>query len=744
MPRNSTLQVLRGTSGLAALILWGGVGATANANPTQPSKQVVATGTTTRTAPAVDSTAGDIVVTAQRRSERLQDVPIAITALGSDELAHRGITDLASLRGAVPGLSIPGSAGLGVMSLAIRGITSQPQPIGAGQATAIYLDGVYLSNPSAAFFALDDVARIEVLRGPQGTLYGRNATAGAINIVTRQPGDKLEGGANISYGNFNSILVTSSLSGPVGGGFSAGVSGSYSRHDGYARNLVTGHRLDNSNGYTIRAKLRYKSYDGVFDATASADISHTTAKPYWRALYSSLAPNATYVGIGDPNTFSSDAPSEAFSALRLVSKGVALTMNYKASDALTLTSISSLRNFTDYEGYDLDGSAVRAVISSTDFSNHTFNQEIRAVATLKRFRATIGGNYFSETAHLLFPTLSAISQQPVNAAYDTSKLHTAAVFGQFEYDLTDRFTAVAGLRFNHESRDYSVAYTPSPPGVTTTGKSSANVLIPSIGLNFKATPNILLYAKAAEGYQAPGFNFAPGFPGGRVVAFGSESLWDYELGVHSQFLDRRITLNAAAFYYNYKNLQVRSVTAPGVTVVQNASGATVKGFEASLVARVTHQLSLGGQGLYLDARYTKFCQPISGGAPQGNDPLCSAGIADRTGNRLNQAPRWSGGVFSEYNVPIGTAGDISARLDYSWESNVYYSTVNEAPLSSGGWNRLDGRIGFKFKSGPEVYVFGRNLTDKRFLTFIARATATFAPAIINEPRTYGIGLRYRF
>ncbi|MCC7122400.1 MAG: TonB-dependent receptor plug domain-containing protein, partial [Gammaproteobacteria bacterium] len=182
----------------------------------------------------------EVVVTAQRRKERLQDVPIAISALGADTLAERGVDDVSALRGSVPGLSISNFGGVNVSNLvAIRGVSGQPLPIGAGQATAMYIDGVYLSRPDAGFFALDDVERLEVLRGPQGTLYGRNATAGAINIITREPGQQRRGGFDLSYGNFASVRAKGSLNGGLTDRLSAGISASYDRRDGYFVNTVT-------------------------------------------------------------------------------------------------------------------------------------------------------------------------------------------------------------------------------------------------------------------------------------------------------------------------------------------------------------------------------------------------------------------------------------------------------------------------------------------------------------------------
>ena len=240
-----------------------------------------------------------VVVTAQYRKERLQDIPISMSALSSEDLSRRSVTDLSSLSGLVPGLFISGSNGAnGTNLISIRGISGQSQPIGAPQAAAVYLDGVYLSRPDAAFFGLDDVERIEVLRGPQGTLYGRNSTAGAINIITQDPGDILRGSIDVNAGSYNSKNAKGSLSGPLGKGWSAGLSGSYSGADNYFVNGVTGARLDDATSSTLRGKLRYIAEGGAFDVLLSADTTKRDSQAPFKNIYSSF-PVGTYVGLQD-------------------------------------------------------------------------------------------------------------------------------------------------------------------------------------------------------------------------------------------------------------------------------------------------------------------------------------------------------------------------------------------------------------------------------------------------------------
>lgn len=697
-------------------------------------------------APAASTDSGDIVVTAQRRAQRLQDVPIAITALDGEDLARRGVTDVSDLAGAVPGLNITTSAGQNSTNLvSLRGVAGQPLTIGASQATAVYLDGVYLTKPDAAFFALDDMERIEVLRGPQGTLYGRNATAGAINLVTRAPDlDVFRANVSATYGSFDAYSLRGSASLPLGGGFALGVSGALEGHDGYFTNTFTGRDFGERDSQTGRLRLRYNNGSN-FDAILSVDLTRSRGEDVWRALYA----GGVYVGIGNPDLVSSNLQGQADT--RVNTGGVALTLNYNVTPNVLLTSISSWRTFDFRTVYDLDGGPTTVAHTFMTNSSDTFNQEIRAVYTGRRFRATVGLNYYHDSADYYLRSNPAAFTEAVLRAdprpRDTSNLDAIAVFGQFEYDLLPQLTAVLGLRYNYENRDFTIDYstqgTPAMPFPPVIGEIRDSVLLPHFGLNYNVTNDILLYARISQGYQAPGFNFLPG-AGNPINTFDAETLWAYEAGIKTQFWDRRLTFNLSGFYYDYTDIQVRSVISQLIVQVVNAASATVQGLEAEIILRPVRGLTLSGHVTYSRAVYSEFCDGIAATSPQAGDPLCAPGRADRSGNSLNQAPRWSGGIGASYTTALARNLNLNINANYSWESNSFFTSVNEAPLSTGGWERLDARIGVEFSDRFEVFAYGRNLTDDRYVGYAIRIAPTIASATINEPRTYGIGARFRF
>ena len=694
------------------------------------------------TVPAAEETSDssdEILVTAQRREESVQDVPIAISALGAKALEERGIVSLTDLEGVVPGLDISGSSGSnGTNLIAIRGIVGQPIALGASQPTPVYLDGVFLPKPDGALFGLEDVERIEVLRGPQGTLYGRNATAGAINIITKSPSHQLSGRLNASYGNFNTVNVGGYVMGGITNNLAASLSGSYNRYDGYYEHAATGNRVGGSYSWTLRGKLRYD--DGTIRATLIGDISRKRIQDIWQLSTLDPAGNVQF----DTSRVSFNVPEDQVRT-KIRSGGVSLTVDVDASDDITITSISSYRSFHHFYSYDLDASndTLAHTLGMTEFES--WAQEVRASYSNGPFRLTVGGNVYIEhgknwrqsNPSTFTEALLRADPRPLS----TSDLTALAAFAQAEYDIVPNLTLVAGIRLNDEKRHYSVDYSTQGPFPVVQGVVKDTAVLPAVGLNFKPSPDVLIYGKISQGYQAPGFANAPG-PGINNT-FGPEKLWAYEVGLKADLLDRKLTFNAAAFYYKYTDLQVRQFVSPSVAQVVNAGEASVKGVEVDVALRPMRGLTISAQVSYSEGIFTQFCESINTStAPQGNDPLCvgTPGLsADRAGNSLSQAPRWSGGASVVYSIPLGDSRVAKLSGSYAAASNSYFQPNNSALVSTGGWYRIDARAELEFAPGFSVYVFGRNLTDKRYVTngFYFRGSGLVT---LNEPRTYGVGL----
>jgi len=701
--------------------------------------------TDAETAEAEAEDIGTITVTAQRRSERLQDVPIAITALGADAIGNRQIGSAEDLQGAIPSLSISGFAGVNSTNLvSIRGIAGQPVPIGASQATAVYLDGVFLPKPDAIFFSLQDVERIEVLRGPQGTLYGRNATAGAINIITRAPSRSFEGQAQASYGSYDTRDIGGFISGPLGGGFYGSVSGGYSSNDGYFRNTATGNRIGAADSITGRARLLYDN-DRGFDVTLAADYTDRNSQDVFTP--------ATLVGGRTAYSTKTVATNiENLIGTDVKSGGVSLTINAEVTDNFSITSVSSYRVFDFRTIYDIDASVAATIQPISTNESDTFSQEIRGVYTGDRLRLTAGVNYYREDGGLLLRvnpvayTNAALRADP--RPHAQNHLSALAAFGQAEFDITDTLTAILGARLNYETRDFSIDYsTAGTPGQypPLLGNVNDTAFLPAFGLNYQPNRDLLFFAKVSRGYQSPGFAYSAGI-GAPLNTFGAETLWAYEAGAKMQMLDRRVTLNVSAFRYDYTGIQLRRLISALVQRIENVGAARVTGGEAELTVIPTKGLTLTAHATYLKGVYTEFCEGITAGTPQNNDPVCvgtPAPTADRSGNALNQAPRWSGGASINYETPITANARLNLNANYNWESNSYFTPANERQVSTGGWHRLNLRAGVELDNGLEAFAFARNVTGDRHIVMAFRFGGAVS-AVVSEPAVYGGGLRYRF
>lgn len=283
------------------------------------------------------------------------------------------------------------------------------------------------------------------------------------------------------------------------------------------------------------------------------------------------------------------------------------------------------------------------------------------------------------------------------------------------------------------------------------GSVSDQAFIPSAGINYKISPDAMLYAKFSKGYQAPGFNGFPGPTATAATSFNAEDLSAYEIGLKSQIWDRRVTFNLAGFWYEYKDLQVRNTLGPGRIETTNAGVATIKGLEAELSIRPTEGLTLSGNLTWLDPTYDNFCELVlpSGNTVANGSPVCTDAFGragfQRAGNRLTNASEWQGSVALNYATPIGDLGDLRLNASYSFFTNQSYTPSNEPALSSGNVGRIDARIGFMLAgNGPEIYAYGKNLTNKRYSDYGLRGLAQVALAHSSDPRTYGVGLKYRF
>lgn len=674
----------------------------------------------------------EIIVTAQKRSEPLQRTPISVTALSASALEDRSISSLDDLQGSVPGLVIGGNANFGgINSIVFRGISSPNLVIGAEEAVGVYLDGVFLPRSDAAFFNFADVERIEALRGPQGTLYGRNSTAGAINVITRTPTDKLEGKFEANYGVRDKYEVKGYLGGPISSILAASASVVASGHGGYFINVNTGNKVGSADDITTRGKLMLRTDN--FRATLAADYSLMKSDDQFKNIKN--AAGTAVIGFGNPDEVATEVEDQIYSDRK--SYGVSLSMEYDVNDELTMTSISSERWYRADNFVDTDGQGSTTVIAYTDshLKNKDLSQELRANYASGPLNLTAGLNYYNGYAELYATNLNAAG--PTVIINPIARTKAYAAFAQGEYELSEGLKFILGARYNVDKKKFSLFM----PALGAAGESYVDArrndkaFLPKFGLTYQASPDVFMFATVSRGYRAGAFSPAPGRFNPVAPGAAPEKLWNYEAGIKSELFDRRLRLNVTGYYTKDTGLQVRNTLAPGNAVINNAGSARVYGAEVEASLVLGGGFSVDGTLALTNARYIDLVEKNF-----LNGQLVSF---PRAGNDMIRAPHYQFSINGRYETAVTDDARVKATIHYYKEAKSFYTAANEFGVGNDGWYTLDARIGVTYRDNLEIYAYGKNLTDKRYTTSVLTLGAIYSSAL-NDPRTYGVGVKYSF
>lgn len=717
---------------------------------------------------AVAGNDADIVVTAQRRSESLQDVPISITALSGETLAKAGIQDTESLATLTPGLLVQRSV---VGKISIRGVGNENYTISGDPGVAVHSDGVYVARAAAGLFDLFDIERVEVLRGPQGTLYGRNATGGVINVIPNRPTDKFEARIGGEYGNYNAFRLDGMVNVPLGEGLGLRIAALRNSRDGFTVNANSGARsrglgqLDSKNVWAVRGQL---GYDGPSPFSARLSIEYLNDNsnlPAYKYLNRPTAlPTADFGGganaflpanlrvvnqgfeLAIPGTTRGvGTDADVFGSTQF---GAALHLGYDFGNA-NLTSITGYRRTKFNWLNDGDGSDVFYVNYIQQDDTEQFSQEVQLTGGSKQLEWLLGGYYFRETgSSFIALPFTFGANLPFYIRIDgTAKTDALAGFGELRWMPTDRLKVTVGARYSHEKRNaayrYEINFGPPVTVVNQNLNATFNAFTPRLVVNYEATDDLNVYASATRGFKSGGFNLLAIQPG-----FAPEKVWTYEAGIKSQFADRRITLNANVFYAKYSDIQVGQIVNLS-SVLTNAAKATLKGFEVEMSARPTDAFDLGATVAYLDARYDNFCTgdptrptaPVSVGCTAAN-PI------QLGGNRFPRAPEWTLTGTAAYTIPVAEGG-LTLRGDIRYQSKTFFTQFNRPLISQDGYTLVNARL--TWTSGNGRYSFGgfvNNLFDKVYFSEVLESGAfnpqLVAQAYVGAPRTLGINGSVRF
>lgn len=688
----------------------------------------------------------EIVVTAKTGTTKLQQTPIAITSFTAADLDAKKIEDVRGLVQYTPGLQI--SDINGYTQLYIRGVGSNTVYIGSDPSTTIHLDGVYLARPLSFFSDFLD-AQVDVLRGPQGTLYGRNSVGGTINITSRKPSETFTGEVEASVGDYNEYSLKGYVSGPVTGTpllFS--LSAVRLSHDPYFQNVSTAGDIGNQDSYALRGQL-YLPVGDQFEATFRAD--------YYNADESIGGDSKLLQPIGVPLDDAiladySKIAANASNALRLENFGFALDLKYQVNDAVAIKSLTAYRSLLSSEYTDSDASSTDTTRAIFDLGEHQLSQEVNVNADLGPLKLIAGAFYFHENdrepADVILPGFGLTHfQRP------TLEDESYAFYAQGDYQLTDQLTATVGLRWTREVKDYDItdfwtlsgSTDPSvgilaPKAVGIPGFSSpfsiaaskgAQALTPKFGLNYQMTEDLLAYATITRGFKSGGFDFGSSGPVQQATGYNPEFLWSYEIGMKSQWFQNRLRVNLGAFYYDYSNLQVELFTPPASAFTQNAASAAVKGLEAEIAGKPLPSVELHAAIAYLDAQYDSY--------PGADDKLY--GAFDASGKYLNDAPKWTFTLGGTYTYDTASMGSFFGGVDYHFQTTEFFTPVNDGvngysgyPGKQGSYGLLDARVGWTDVDGVwKAAMIGRNLTDRQYITAAANYGGPALSTIVGRP-----------
>lgn len=706
--------------------------------------------------PETEADGGDIIVTAQRRSENLQDVPMSITALSADTLAQAGITATSDLAKVAPGVTMTFFGAF--LQPSVRGITSTGANLGENSNVALYIDGVYQPQQIATLIDLPDIEQIEILKGPQGALYGQNATGGAILVSSMAPSFNLKGKLSASYGNYNDVQLRGYVTGPLSETVAASLSASFQDRDGFRRHVVTGERDKGLNAKVVRGKVLFEPAKGT-KITASAYY----AKRVDSAMYAGFALANNSIGYAaDLSAFGIPLPVPAspratgpkqFSAspdvfTKIRSAGANLRAEFDLG-AGTLTSTSGyFDNRINYLA-DVDGTAVnigesraspltgKFFVNDTNFASREFGpaQFLAGVFYLDG-KETFGENIFE----LQFPNLPPAAKIPLFAVNQHARVEKRIVAGYAEVTVkpTERLTFTAGGRYTSErQRTFSdlLNSVPQPAVVEYPGDPvTFSKFTPRVTARYEITPDANLYASWGRGFKSgvvntTDFTLDPVKP---------ETIDAYEVGAKGRIAEV-LRFNVAAFLYDYTNLQA-VVFVPGrAYITQNAASARVKGVDFDLGWQVTPGLTLSAGVSFLDANYRRFADAAAF-APTGTGNLQIT--TDLSGGRLLRAPKFSGNFSANYEVEVG-AGRIGA-YGLLYHSSAYGMEPSNR-LRQRAYTTVDGELSFAPNGldGVRFVLWGKNLGDKAYLSSTLASTLGDV-ASYASPRTFGARVEFAF
>lgn len=707
------------------------------------------------------TTLEEVVVTATKRDSNLSDLAAAANVLGADAIGPGGVQTVRDMATEIPNLSIGDQ--FGFARVFMRGIGMTSIDIGGEGAVSFLQDGAIIPRPAAQLVGMFDLAQVEVLRGPQGTLYGRGATAGAINMVTAKPGDELGGYVNATVGNFGMNTLEGAVDVPMSDSLALRFATKIERRDGYGDNLFTGNEVDDRNANAYRATLAYNP-DAAWDATLSYQYYEEDDNNY---AFHYFGPSAGTAGglppavpvLGGRTVFDvGGTPYDIYSDQEAINERdgyvANLILNFDFSENVSLRSVTSSQRMDRFLRDDLDSTEVN-LFGRNDYTeeSQSFGQEFTLNMERDSYSLLAGVMYFEEElfgevrvplTNICFLLAPDLCGTPVGDAINSGQylqdgdvdITAYAAFAEATIPLGEKFTLVAGIRYNYEEREGTGAFIFDAIGLNVPTNASADWddITPRVTLEYRPNDDTLLYATYNQAFKSGVIN-----TGSLSPPLDPETVDAFEIGYKGSAVEGRLNYALTAFLYDYQNLQISFVDETSTVSTVNAAEAENYGAELELTFAMSEALTVDFYATYLSAEYKDF---INGDYANG------FALVDLSGNTLPNAPEYTLRLGVTYQAPLGN-GNLRVRGEGYYQDDVFFTEWNRADATQEGYGLFNANADYSF--GPEgkwmVSLWGRNLSDEEVISnniITAPLYNSLRVGSMLPPRTFGVTGSYAF
>jgi iron complex outermembrane receptor protein len=694
-----------------------------------------------------------VTVTATRREESLQKVPVAVSVIDGEQLERDNRNGVASIVQQIPSLNFRTGASNKDTSLFIRGVGTISTSPGVEPTVATVIDGVVYGRPGQATLDLLDLDRIEVLRGPQGTLFGKNASAGVLNVVTKAPTEETHGYIDQSYYSGNESRTRFGIGGSlIPGTLKGSVTTLFGSYDGNVDNKLNGQEVNGYNRKGIRGKLEFTPNEDV-TFTLAADYMQSrddtpngvVSKALTPAFASALAPVSAQ---SDSRKLSSDFRSHVDD----INKGLSGQLDWKLGD-YTLTSITAWRgwNNAQYQDGDRLGTITAAFPGTEDkgrLDYDQYSQELRLASPKGEFLEYVGGLFYmhGKDTETYQRTLITTTRQDRGVADYSTTSDSSSVFGEATFNFRPDLRLIAGLRWTHDELEYdhrrvsTSATTVSgiQPATSSSGSVDEDGKSGRLGLQYDLSDSVTSYVTYSRGYKGPAYNVFFNMQPRDTDALKPETSNTWEVGIKATSWNNRLTTNLAVFHSDYDNYQANfydTVAGQVVTRLINAGSVSTEGVELDYALQATRNLKFSGALAYTKARIDSFQ------CPPGAAASCNV-----NGKTLPYSPDWKSYVRADYSIPLDNGLDIELGTDYSWQSEVQYDISQNPDTKQGAYGIWNASAALAdYSNGWRVALLAKNLADKSYSPMLASGTGYIYRAVPrDDERYFGVQLRKDF